>query len=304
MKWKCENCNIELELKDNKAPCFCPHCGQKQSALECISGMEDSETYPIWLSPAAEKIDEEKYVCPICCSEISSQEEQIACPDCNVHYHKECWEENRGCATYGCPSSPAKDEQKEINKGDWRACPWCHTLLPSKTVICSSCGHRIDEIPNVSPTGEESSQFQEGLAKGLRTICYCLLLLWRECIPLILNVFRRYKRAIVKYATFDGEDSRKEFSSFALVHFLASWILIAIPGNLVLAILYWLLTILPTTACIVRRLKNAGMSPWYCSAVPLLLLLLFVPPHDSKILPKLSINSHQPIGVQNESEMH
>jgi hypothetical protein len=36
--------------------------------------------------------------------EFESDDQLIICPECNVPYHAECWQENNGCAVYGCNS--------------------------------------------------------------------------------------------------------------------------------------------------------------------------------------------------------
>ena len=88
-------------------------------------------------------------ICPICCCELSSSEETFICPDCNIHYHKECWNENEGCATYGCNSSKAATKGNLLDEQLLTPCPWCHTLLNSKIVICSNCGKRTDGFIDV-----------------------------------------------------------------------------------------------------------------------------------------------------------
>ena len=40
--------------------------------------------------------------CHYCLSQIKKSEEYIICPLCNSVYHRECWDENSGCAVYGC----------------------------------------------------------------------------------------------------------------------------------------------------------------------------------------------------------
>ena len=274
MIWKCNICNAEVELLSNQPPLFCPNCGHKHQALsENTPKNEDgntTQTINTHLEPEQQKI-----ICPICCSEIYSHEERKQCPNCNVYYHQECWEENQGCATYGCPSSPEKSVQNETtNSVEWKPCPWCHTLLPIKTVICSTCGHRTDEQPTET---HFQDKLKEDLKIGLLTIHNKMLLLWQDCKPLIFYTLRMYKRAIGLYATFIGEDTRKEFTSFIIISVIISLILIILSNNIILVSLYWISTLLPTTASIVRRLRNAGMSPWYCFAIPIVILLLFVP---------------------------
>lgn len=41
-------------------------------------------------------------VCPFCRMEIRQGDLIIVCPACGEVHHKECWEENQGCTTFGC----------------------------------------------------------------------------------------------------------------------------------------------------------------------------------------------------------
>lgn len=44
----------------------------------------------------------EKNVCGICQWEIESDDDPHVCPSCGLHFHTECWRENKGCSSYGC----------------------------------------------------------------------------------------------------------------------------------------------------------------------------------------------------------
>ena len=44
---------------------------------------------------------------------IEDDEEWIQCPECGLPYHKECWEENFGCAAFGCPQAGALKPREE-----------------------------------------------------------------------------------------------------------------------------------------------------------------------------------------------
>jgi len=46
---------------------------------------------------------QQKIVCAACHSPVINGEEIYHCPECNLPYHKSCWDENLGCAAYGCP---------------------------------------------------------------------------------------------------------------------------------------------------------------------------------------------------------
>jgi hypothetical protein len=40
--------------------------------------------------------------CPYCKTEITSSEDLKVCPSCNMPHHQSCWDENKGCTTFGC----------------------------------------------------------------------------------------------------------------------------------------------------------------------------------------------------------
>jgi hypothetical protein len=40
--------------------------------------------------------------CPFCQFTIKSNRGAVLCPVCKVPHHKACWEENKGCTTFGC----------------------------------------------------------------------------------------------------------------------------------------------------------------------------------------------------------
>jgi hypothetical protein len=41
-------------------------------------------------------------VCPYCQTPIAQGEEEVHCPACRTPHHRQCWQENGGCAVYGC----------------------------------------------------------------------------------------------------------------------------------------------------------------------------------------------------------
>jgi uncharacterized Zn finger protein (UPF0148 family) len=40
--------------------------------------------------------------CPICGTPVEYNDPKIVCPSCQVTFHHECWQDNKGCSTYGC----------------------------------------------------------------------------------------------------------------------------------------------------------------------------------------------------------
>ena len=146
MNWKCAYCHNCFEFSSEKPVKFCPHCG-KETNFQC--NVQTDEAHSTM-----------QKVCPVCSTEISSDEEQIVCPDCKMVYHQDCWADNNGCATYGCPSSgclappPLAIHQDEAevtstqsaltaNSDSTIKCPYCGTGLADGNQICWNCGKDI-----------------------------------------------------------------------------------------------------------------------------------------------------------------
>ncbi len=153
---------------------FCPHCGmmltndEKDCSIsERISIVNEIENpfpdraMPPLTSGFSEKSNT-KNICPICCTIVEDSDESITCPDCKIIYHKDCWVDNDGCATYGCPSSgclaPAPpiispSECDEVLHNNCESameqsyasfiCPYCQTKLSSNTSFCWNCGKEL-----------------------------------------------------------------------------------------------------------------------------------------------------------------
>ncbi|MCX7013722.1 MAG: NINE protein [Candidatus Sumerlaeota bacterium] len=104
--------------------------------------------------------------CPICNGEIQLGQDVRNCHSCKISYHLECWNENRGCGTYGCPNGPGAKER--IGTPQIRVVP--HESQPpqepataavvayaakqptvsedgwtGKVIYCSQCGQRIPD---------------------------------------------------------------------------------------------------------------------------------------------------------------
>ena len=85
-------------------------------------------------------------LCAICQSPMGEADAKAACPDCAAVYHADCWQENRGCAVYGCPQVPPteKHDALEIPTAYWgqehKNCPVCGTQMLAAATRCRSCG--------------------------------------------------------------------------------------------------------------------------------------------------------------------
>jgi predicted RNA-binding Zn-ribbon protein involved in translation (DUF1610 family) len=62
----------------------------------------------------AEPETEDSIVCGVCHNAITATDTQTVCPSCGLTYHAECWKENLGCASYGCPQVNALAPPEQV----------------------------------------------------------------------------------------------------------------------------------------------------------------------------------------------
>ena len=113
--------------------------------------------------------------CPYCQTNIKENADIIVCSACHTPHHKECWEENKGCTTYGCINNPntksksvdvgnqtldnirrmIKDEEKAVKTFE---CPNCKKQIEEGSLFCKFCGENISGKTNEKEKFEEEFQ--------------------------------------------------------------------------------------------------------------------------------------------------
>lgn len=103
--------------------------------------------------------------CPYCQSKIKQGADFTVCSNCGTPHHKECWNENLGCTTYGCINNPLTDRKVEIDSQDvgnetveslraslhsprthnFIKCTNCKSEIEEGSVFCKFCGYNIAE---------------------------------------------------------------------------------------------------------------------------------------------------------------
>lgn len=102
-------------------------------------------------------------ICPFCKTEIKEEDAVMVCPACGIAHHAECWNENKGCTTFGCSQQHNEAQQTSPSNlcsncgaplGDGQAfCPACGTAkaaAPQKS-FCSKCGTELQDGQTFCP---------------------------------------------------------------------------------------------------------------------------------------------------------
>lgn len=109
-------------------------------------------------------------MCPYCQGVILDSDKSCECSICHVPHHKQCWEENRGCTTFGCFGTPTHTSANSTvkiwnesqpnrsyndgsetyslhrNEDSTVYCVSCGSANNSKATFCSVCGYRLNEF--------------------------------------------------------------------------------------------------------------------------------------------------------------
>jgi hypothetical protein len=114
--------------------------------------------------------------CPYCQTNIKENADKVVCSACHTPHHKECWEENKGCTTYGCANNPGT-KIKSIDIGNETVGNIQQMLVQDrqavKTVECPNCKKKIEEgslfckycgISTINKSGEKE-KFEEEFQK-------------------------------------------------------------------------------------------------------------------------------------------
>jgi hypothetical protein len=108
--------------------------------------------------------------CPYCLWPMKAGEQLIECPECDARLHDECWTDNGGCATFGCPAwmqaqqAAAEARAAQLAAGGTAApappaavatreptaapvlnfCDQCGARAEGPVTFCASCGTRFE----------------------------------------------------------------------------------------------------------------------------------------------------------------
>ncbi len=110
-------------------------------------------------------------ICPFCKTEIKEGDAVKVCPECGIPHHEACWEENKGCTTFGCSQQHYEEQHTNPTDvcvkcgaplGDGQDfCPKCGTPKGGeKKRVCSKCGAELQEGQDFCPKCGQKADLQ------------------------------------------------------------------------------------------------------------------------------------------------
>ncbi len=127
-------------------------------------------------------------ICPFCKTEIKDTDSIHVCSKCGIPHHEDCWNENKGCTTFGCEMQYREEKQnvvvcsncgEPLNEGQ-KFCPKCGTEkkelqknvcnhcgaeMKDGQLYCANCGKKVDSAKN-EEVNAAIQQFNTKVEKG------------------------------------------------------------------------------------------------------------------------------------------
>lgn len=94
--------------------------------------------------------------CPFCKSAFKDGDDVNVCPSCGIPHHQECWNENKGCTTFGCSAQHYESQGTNISD----VCSKCDSPLGDGQEYCPKCGSPKG-APKANVCGKCGAELQE-----------------------------------------------------------------------------------------------------------------------------------------------
>lgn len=107
-------------------------------------------------------------ICPFCKTEFKPTDEIVACSECDMPHHKDCWVENQGCTTFGClgtikaadnAATSVTSQYMDFEDSESSVfCTRCGSQNVGTSLFCSRCGNRLTTPEPTTPQALVYSQ--------------------------------------------------------------------------------------------------------------------------------------------------
>ncbi len=125
----------------------------------------------------------EGFSCPVCKRDFMKNEDVVACPQCGLPHHRECWKKVGHCLMddkHGTVEQWSREKVEETKRSEptrqttseqtiaGKICPHCHTKNAEYAEFCNHCGQQmqVTEWYSASPQVGEYTPFQSPFAPG------------------------------------------------------------------------------------------------------------------------------------------
>ena len=98
---RCTTCGASLTIPTGSA--VPPSPSETGDPVAATLPRSSSTAVPAPAAAGGEESVDVQAVCSICQCPIDAGDPQMQCPQCHLPFHSDCWQENLGCSTYGCP---------------------------------------------------------------------------------------------------------------------------------------------------------------------------------------------------------
>jgi hypothetical protein len=185
----CPHCSQRLEAPVEAAGSnlSCPACG-KVFQLPVPVAAETPPSLPPSPAPSAGAAPSGP-ICNICLSPMGDADARTVCSECRTEYHSDCWQENGGCAVYGCSQVPAVELRSsiEIPMSYWgqehKQCPSCGFQILAAAVRCRNCGATFASArPQDADEFRQRNELTQRLPAARRTIVIIFIFSILSCL--------------------------------------------------------------------------------------------------------------------------
>jgi hypothetical protein len=136
--------------------------------------------------------------CPYCQFPFKPGVPVVFCSDCEVPHHRECWDENGRCTTYGCNGQPTLSSSASASSSTidlttdltrenvaTKRCPYCGEEILESAIKCKHCQSMLSSKTKEKtiPTDSNSPTEKQG---GDGECCGCII--WIIIIIIILGL--------------------------------------------------------------------------------------------------------------------
>lgn len=172
IRFQCPACGQHLEapVEASGLAVACPTC---QAGLHVPADTGAAPAKPV--PPPGD-------CCAFCQSPLEAAEPLTSCPACGAKYHAECWQENGGCAVYGCSRAPQVEQRRaiEIPISYWgresKPCPACGREILAAAVRCRHCGATFSSAQPEDTDEYQRRSLQAGRLPGMKRMVTVLFI--------------------------------------------------------------------------------------------------------------------------------